>query len=628
LTESKDFDAIDVSWRCFVTIILHSFFCAFDIDPQPEDKNEADRSLAFMRMVKSDFHLSYHEEFRRINSCLSENHSDGLSGVNSIMTTYFEGQSSVSMCGLLSSCGHDLNSKWHHVFDTLHLLFEEARLLNSRSSWLQSLGRLLNTFCSFSLCDNYSSMDDFSFHYSHLNGKKIQSIPKRKQFVHRSKITSFPEMPCVMSTLSEILAARNSLVKRKTIFECEAFVHARKIVRFYKVFANIHSQSFRTKSSVSQTCYSELIAAMTEEGYEKPSDLDDLCVGLALPLREALHVSRKNPSPDWSTSSYRLIGRQDICYTRVAEEASFVVPSSPHIRHLCSNLENRQVGSYSLDTSSTTLNKNLDKDGLYLVEQYSSMLFPDDRRVHEVAKMLQSSRPVPIRLIRPIEMNDHDFEKRKQEKLALVCRRTLALSVGRGMFTLGTLSSLFAEKLSIPDLCLAGKVLPVNTKVILDSSFVSNDLMMWPQFHNGVATGLRIGIDGSSKESKQITRAWIKFHKPMSGQVRGENDTEASSSQHSYGGFLMALGLRGHLFKLGKTDVFDCLTTGSVTTIVGVLLGLAANKRSSCDLSISKTLCLHVPSLLPLTFHQMDTSSVIQVAAIVGLGLLYQGEVN
>lgn len=38
----------------------------------------------------------------------------------------------------------------------------------------------------------------------------------------------------------------------------------------------------------------------------------------------------------------------------------------------------------------------------------------------------------------------------------------------------------------------------------------------------------------------------------------------------------------------------------------------------------TQMLCLHVPSLLPHPFADMDTSSVTQAAALAGVGLLYQ----
>lgn len=76
---------------------------------------------------------------------------------------------------------------------------------------------------------------------------------------------------------------------------------------------------------------------------------------------------------------------------------------------------------------------------------------------------------------------------------------------------------------------------------------------------------------------------------------------------------------------LHRTDLTDYLTQGTITTTVGIFLGMAANKRGSCDPSISKMLCLHVPSLLPPSFIPMDLASPVQAAAVAGIGLLYQG---
>jgi anaphase-promoting complex subunit 1 len=90
----------------------------------------------------------------------------------------------------------------------------------------------------------------------------------------------------------------------------------------------------------------------------------------------------------------------------------------------------------------------------------------------------------------------------------------------------------------------------------------------------------------------------------------------------------MAIGLRGHLSALKMTDIYDYLTDGVVTTTVGVLIGMAANKRGSCDPAASKMLCLHIPSLLPSSFTGIDVASPAQAAAIAGIGLLYQGSSN
>lgn len=128
----------------------------------------------------------------------------------------------------------------------------------------------------------------------------------------------------------------------------------------------------------------------------------------------------------------------------------------------------------------------------------------------------------------------------KQAKLLLLCRRALATPVARGMLTLGSLppGPLLAEPLPIPSICLAGvlgkedgcacglcaflmwarhgnsssnqpinqqtnkqthtpthkstgRVPPTNATVHLDTSAYTPDLTLWPEFHNGVAAGLR-----------------------------------------------------------------------------------------------------------------------------------------
>lgn len=79
---------------------------------------------------------------------------------------------------------------------------------------------------------------------------------------------------------------------------------------------------------------------------------------------------------------------------------------------------------------------------------------------------------------------------------------------------------------------------------------------------------------------------------------------------------------------LTTTDLTDYLTQGTITTTVGIFLGMAANKRGSCDPSVSKMLCLHIPSLLPHSFTPMDIASPVQAAAVAGIGLLYQGSAH
>lgn len=254
-----------------------------------------------------------------------------------------------------------------------------------------------------------------------------------------------------------------------------------------------------------------------------------------------------------------------------------------------------------------------DLDGLTWVDELSSLRFGRDRRVREACRLLRGSRPVRFHVERSPESSDHDHQQRQQGRLLQLAMRTLAGPVGRGMLTLGTLAPLLAEPLPIPPLCLAGRIRkPADVVVNLDlaAAAVSPDTTAWAEFHNGVAAGLRLqhewgfgggaanggivnnggrdsggggrgvraGATGGFGEGG-VSRTWITYNRPAGG------------ANNAHGGLLMALGLQGHLSSLAMTDVYEYLTLGQESTTVGVLLGMAAARRGSADLSTHKV-CL------------------------------------
>ena len=87
----------------------------------------------------------------------------------------------------------------------------------------------------------------------------------------------------------------------------------------------------------------------------------------------------------------------------------------------------------------------------------------------------------------------------------------------------------------------------------------------WVNFHNGVAAGLRISGRNSSSNNNNnnsnsngdsnnsdddITRTWIIYNKPK------------GKPTYEHAGFLMSLGLQGHLGKLKLTDIYGYLSQG------------------------------------------------------------------
>ena len=68
---------------------------------------------------------------------------------------------------------------------------------------------------------------------------------------------------------------------------------------------------------------------------------------------------------------------------------------------------------------------------------------------------------------------------------------------------------------------------------------------------------------------------------------------------------------------------------------VAMLIGISASKMGSRDVLFSRTLCLHMPSLLPAVptssnslVSELEISPMIQAAAFAGFGLLYVESCN
>ncbi|KAL1131298.1 hypothetical protein AAG570_010916 [Ranatra chinensis] len=236
--------------------------------------------------------------------------------------------------------------------------------------------------------------------------------------------------------------------------------------------------------------------------------------------------------------------------------------------------------------------------------------FNKDQRVAEVQRLLQSSEPVTIALQQRPEVSDHEFIEEQERHLYAICTRTMALPVGRGMMELHTATPVISEPLAIPRLCLSGRAPPRDTTVDLSHIEVVPNMNLWPLFHNGVAAGLRI-----APHTKDVCSTWIAYNKPKNG----------SEALPEHAGFLMALGLSGHLNNFDQLNMYEYLTKCHEMTSVGLLLGIAASKRGTMDVRSTKLFSVHIESLLPPTSIELDLVQNIQVAALLGIGLLYQG---
>lgn len=76
---------------------------------------------------------------------------------------------------------------------------------------------------------------------------------------------------------------------------------------------------------------------------------------------------------------------------------------------------------------------------------------------------------------------------------------------------------------------------------------------------------------------------------------------------------------------MSKFNLFSFISRCHDQTTIGILLGLSAAKTGSMDPVVNKMLVVHIPALLPPSSTNLPTPSIVQTAAMLGVGLLYQG---
>lgn len=354
----------------------------------------------------------------------------------------------------------------------------------------------------------------------------------------------------------------------------------------------------------------------------------------------ALYECREAPNEQWTDVVLQKIGRYDLC----KNWKSGISRSSAESSGASSGPMAAQTTVVPPGAPAGSAHQAPPSDGLREVEAAALLRFADDDRMHEACRLLRSSESIYLRVDKAPETSDLDHRHRMQLRLLTLCRRSLACCVGRGALTMGSLQPLMAEALPVPPLNLSGRVPPSNGLVHLDTTSAPPELTLWPEFHNGVAAGLRVGrgskqiqlTKGVGQRSpadngRHVTRNWILYNRTATNAAaaaaaRGSNTAGVvETAMASHAGVLLALGLQGHLHVLSKNDICDYLSQGHEHTTVAMLLGMAASKVGAADARLSKTLCLYLPTLLPQRHQDIDISPLVQTAALAGLGLLHVG---
>ena len=233
-------------------------------------------------------------------------------------------------------------------------------------------------------------------------------------------------------------------------------------------------------------------------------------------------------------------------------------------------------------------------------------IFKEDRRMNEAMNILNTFRPTVARCKPQPEWSESDLLEAQKEHAQMLAYRTLAIPSGRGLLYYNARIPLLTQRFNIGGFNLSCVMKPDNNTVGVDKNAFTEEKVCWAFFHAGVSHGLTI-----SRDAKGIDTSWILYNKPL----------QDLSNRHA--GFLLALGLNGHLKSVAKWVAFKYLTPKHTMTSIGLLLGLAVSYLGTMDSLITRLLSVHVTRMLPRGAAELNLSPLTQTTGIMGIGLLY-----
>ncbi|TBU29489.1 hypothetical protein BD311DRAFT_777411 [Dichomitus squalens] len=381
----------------------------------------------------------------------------------------------------------------------------------------------------------------------------------------------------------------------------EPLTHLQALNRIYMALSDGKTPDIRKRAEAG-------LRAMEETGIT-PTILQNLSLGVSAPLREALRTAQLSPAGDWSVPIYQLIGRNDLAEGFSSNPAVFANSGYRSVREILHPSVPRKTCRQLIEDVHRVVSKDPTKTtGVELdTNDFTRIRFGQDRRLEEIARMLCSATIPHIRAIERPELNEAEQLREQQHQVIRMTERTLALPLGRALFTFGTIPIVTKESFAIPKFEFSVRIQPGNLLLAPEGGKIPPECLNWGEFHNGVAAGLRISAQAQSVES-----SWIKFNKP-------------SELTPEHAGFLYALGLTGHLREMLTWHTFGYLTPKHDMTSIGVLLGLAAANVGTSNRHVTKLIAVHTPALLPTPDVDLNVPLITQSAGLMGIGLLYMG---
>ncbi|TCD69009.1 Anaphase-promoting complex subunit 1 [Steccherinum ochraceum] len=388
--------------------------------------------------------------------------------------------------------------------------------------------------------------------------------------------------------------------------QVDPLMRLRRLHSVFLALADVKVEGTRKRAETAINMYAQFKQAGTID------PIEDLPIGIAAPLKEVIRTSQLSPSGSWSSAMYRLIGRNDLAegvssgQDTTGTEGYLSVKDylRPTFRRMSVNEQVANVGRAAAGDIRVVSGVELG------MQDFMDIRFGQDRRVEEVGRMLCSSSITAIKAMDRPEQSELDQAKEHHLQVIRLAERTLALPIGRALFTFGSAPVVTKEAYIIPKMEFTARIQPQNMTMLPEPGKIPGECISWGEFHNGVAAGLRLSSAADTVES-----SWIRFNKPAE-----------LTPEHA--GFLFALGLTGHLREMLTWHTFGYLTPKHELTSIGVLLGLAASHVGSSNRHVTKLIAVHTPALLPTPSVDLNVPLLTQSAGLIGIGLLYMGTKN
>ncbi|KAF9871267.1 20s cyclosome subunit (apc1) [Colletotrichum karsti] len=556
------------------------------LDEEMDDDSEATATSSLQESKFMSTHIQYARAY--MSSTLGEK----AVGSNGYLPT-----------GMQRSAENRGNAAWN-IFVAVHLLLEEQKLEIMTPEYSSpGTAQLRVVMCQIA---KWLRWDDFVATYE--LGIQEELDPRYDSELHLEVPLAQPSgvdfdifhwvQACFSSsqyhpflTLANLYQSQNTKSEQDSSKDSRWASITPRTVMFKRLFEQLTPKS--TPASIVEAMHSAGITTAV---------LETLPEAVLTPLKDCITRCQTRPPASWPKDLLELINRGDVSMIldpgKKIEKSGANILTPTHAatwdyRSICQTVE--EYNNTGFDDGEGTERQAVIR-----------ALFREDRRLNEAQQLLSTHRARIVRLEPLTIWTESEYLERQKELVSRIATGTLAIPAGRALLYYSLRYPLLTQKTHVGGFNLNCIVRPANVTVGVDKSQFTEEKVCWGFFHQGVAAGLAI-----SPDAKGIDSSWILYNKP------GHD----LSNRHA--GFLLALGLNGHLRGMAKWVAFKYLTPKHTMTSVGLLLGLGASYMGTMDSLVTRMISVHVTRMLPRGAAELNLSPLTQTTGIMAIGLLY-----